>query len=128
MAQVTLLLQLAAAVVLPQQTWGRRSAVGIACAAAASSCTCPVNAALPAPLPIPLPASAQASTMDLREALAEGLAAASPSQEALFKRIPNPPRPPTPPARARRMRHSRRRSRFRSRPALRHRRWIYAKH
>ena len=98
MAQVTLLLQLAAAAVLPQQTWGRRSAVGVACAAAASSCTCPANAALPAPLPIPLPASAQASTMDLREALAEGLAAASPSQEAIFKRLPNPPRPPTPPA------------------------------
>ena len=36
--------------------------------------------------------------MDLREALAEGLAAASPSQEAIFKRLPNPPRPPTPPA------------------------------
>lgn len=97
MAQVTLLLHLAAAVVLPQ-TWGRRSAVGSACAAVASSCTCPVNAALPAPFPTPLPASAQASTMDLREALAAEQGRASPSQEAIFRRLPNPPRPPTPPA------------------------------
>ena len=97
MVQLTLLLHLTAAAVLPQ-TWGRRSAVGSACAAAASSCARPVNAALPAPLSFPLPASAQASTMDLREGLAEGLAAASPSQEAIFKRLPNPPRPPTPPA------------------------------
>lgn len=97
MAQLALLLHLTAAAILPQ-TWGRRSAVGSACAAAASSCARPVNAALPAPLSFPLPASAQASTMDLREGLAEGLAAASPSQEAIFKRLPNPPRPPTPPA------------------------------
>ena len=97
MAQLALLLHLTAAAILPQ-TWGRRSAVGSACAAAASSCALPVNAALPAPLSFPLPASAQASTMDLREGLAEGLAAASPSQEAIFKRLPNPPRPPTPPA------------------------------
>ena len=72
---MALLLHATTAVVLPQ-TWTRRSFVGSACAAAA------------------LPASAQASTMDLREALA----VASPAQEAIFKRLPNPPRPPTPPA------------------------------
>ena len=73
---MALLLHATTAVVLPQ-TWTRRSFVGSACAAAAA-----------------LPASAQASTMDLREALA----VASPAQEAIFKRLPNPPRPPTPPA------------------------------
>ena len=75
LGMAALLLHATAAVVLPQ-TWTRRSFVGSACAAAA------------------LPASAQASTMDLREALA----VASPAQEAIFKRLPNPPRPPTPPA------------------------------
>ena len=85
MTHIALLIHATAAVVLPQ-TWTRRSVVRGACAAAAFSCTCPANAALPV--------SAQASTLDLREALA----AATPAQEAIFKRLPNPPRPPTPPA------------------------------